>query len=393
METEEALEIIIKEVKLLDSELCDLMSSLHRVLAEDIYAKDNLPPFDKSAMDGYAVKSDDGLMLKSTQVVKAGDKFTEELKHGETYKIMTGAPIPAGADAVVKKEDTEVDGEMVSLIKPVKKGQNILKAGEEIRHGDLALEKGKVIRPAEIGLLASLGYSKIKVYGKPKVALLITGDELVDVYEILTSGKIRNCNEYTLHAMLSELNADVISYGIIRDDPEKVDKKMSEAFENADIVISSGGSSSGDYDFISTILERKGGDIKFSATDTKSLKIIFATKQQKLYFGLPGNPLSVISKFEQFVKPAIKKMMGRTDLLEEDFPVTLAEDFKCRPGRVNYIYVSLEKRNGTYYAHYSGSQKTHALKTICRSNGLVILEGSSSIAKAGEIVRGKFIFD
>jgi molybdopterin molybdotransferase len=389
----EALKTILEDAGTLEAQDTELLSSLGRVLAQDIYAKDSLPPFDKSAMDGYAVRSEDGMRLRVTDVVRAGGDLPEGLKPGEAFKIMTGAPVPVGADAVVKKEDTEVEGEFVLLRKPAKAGQNILKSGEEIREGDLALRKGSTIRPAEIGLLASLGYSRVRTYRTPRIALLVTGDELVGVEEKLEPGKIRNCNEYSISAMAGELNAEVISYGIVRDDPEEIMGKMKEAFSRADIVVSTGGASVGDYDYVGMTLEKLGADMKFSAVAVKPGKpVIFATYGGKLFFGLPGNPLSVINTFEEFISPAVKKMMGKQELEAETFPVVLENDIKVSTGRMNYAYVFIEKKDGTYYARNAGPQSSNALMTICRANGIVMLDGNASTAKAGETANGKFIF-
>jgi molybdopterin molybdotransferase len=397
----EAMRIIIEETKMLGMEDRSLMSSLNKVLAEDIYSNDNLPPFDKSAMDGFAVRSEDlaevskanAVKLKVKRIIKAGDSGDAVLKRGEAYKIMTGAAVPGGADAVIKIEDVEADGQWVSISRPVKKGQNILKAGEEIKAGDLALTKGKTVRPAEIGLLASLGYTTVKTIKAPSIALLITGDELIDPGESLTPGKIRNCNEYSLKALIKNLNSEAVSYGIIKDDPDMIFEKMKEAFENADIVISSGGASVGDYDFVEKILKKIGADVKISAVAIKPGKpVIFATYNGKLFFGLPGNPLSVINTFEQFVKPAVQKMMGMEDIMEEEFPVILADEIKSSVGRTNYIYVNIEKKNDIYYAHRVGSQSSNALTTVCKANGIVIIDGVTPIVKAGDIVNGKFIF-
>lgn len=397
----EAMRIIIEETKMLGMEDRSLMSSLNKVLAEDVYSNDNLPPFDKSAMDGFAVRSEDlaevskanAVKLRVKRIIKAGDSGDAVLKRGEAYKIMTGAAVPDGADAVIKIEDVEADDQWVSISRPVKKGHNILKAGEEIKAGDLALAKGKTVRPAEIGLLASLGYTAVKTIKAPSIALLITGDELINAGESLTPGKIRNCNEYSLKALIKNLNSEAVSYGIIKDDPDMIFEKMKEAFENADIVISSGGASVGDYDFIEKILKKIGADVKLSAVAIKPGKpVIFATYNGKLFFGLPGNPLSVINTFEQFVKPAVQKMMGMEDIMEEEFPVVLADEIKSSVGRTNYIYVNIEKKNGIYYAHRVGSQSSNALTTVCKANGIVIIDGVTPIVKAGDIVNGKFIF-
>lgn len=398
---EEALKIVIEEANILETETTDLLSSLKKVLAEDVYSKDNLPPFNKSAMDGYAIKSEDtikcsmenSLKLKIKGIIKAGDFCKTQLQQGEAYKIMTGAPIPKGADAVIKIEKVEASKNEIFIFHPVKKNENILKLGEEIKEGTLAIPKGNIIRPAEIGILSSLGYSTVKTFKVPKISLIITGDELIDVTEDLSLGKVRNCNEYSLSALIKNLNSELKSYGIIKDRPEIIFNKMKEAFEYGDIVISSGGVSVGDYDFIEMILNKIGAEIKFSTVAIKPGKpITFATYKNKLFFGLPGNPLAVINTFEQFVSPAIKKMMGRTDIIEEEFPVILTNDLKSSKGRTNYVYVNIKKENGIYYAYTIGSQSSNRLVTIGKANGVVIIDKDTSIVKAGDVVNGKFIF-
>lgn len=398
---EEALSTIIAETEVLGTETLNLISSLNRVLAEDIYSKDNLPPFDKSAMDGYAIKSKDTegcstekpARLKVKGVIKAGDLYEEELHSKEAIKIMTGAPLPRGADTVIQVEKVKEFSNEITIIEPIGREKNILKMGEEIRNGELAIPLGKKIRPAEIGLLASLGYSKIKVHKIPKIILLTTGDELIDIEEKLTPGKIRNCNEYSLLALAKNLGAEVKSYGVIRDDPDLIFEKIEEAFEEGDIVISSGGASVGDYDFIHDSLKKLKVDTKFEAVAIKPGKpVTFAKFKNKLYFALPGNPLSVINTFEQFVSPAIKRMMGIDEVNTDEFPVILAEDFKVKKGRDNYVYVDIRKENGAYYAYKTGSQGSNQLLTISKANGIIIIDKDTSIARAGEILNGRFIF-
>ncbi|MBC2582352.1 gephyrin-like molybdotransferase Glp [Clostridium sp. DJ247] len=398
----DALNIVIQETKVLDSEKKDILSCLNKVLAEDIYSKDNLPPFDKSAMDGYAIRSEDTkdysidniIELEVKGVIKAGSYCNEELSSGTAFKIMTGAPIPKGADAVIEIEKVKTEENKLYISEVVKSGNHIIKLGEEITSGQLALEKGKVIRPVEIGFLASLGYSSIKVYKSPVVALIITGDELVDIDSSLEKGKIRNSNEYSLKALISNLQGEVLSLGIVSDNKEILTEKVKYALEKADIVISSGGASVGDYDFIEDILKELGADIKFNSVAIKPGKpATFATYKNKLYFSLPGNPLSLITTFEQLVKPAIEKMMGKRDLNNEEIPVVLTSDFKTKIGRRNYIYIELRKENGAYYAYKLGSQSSSALMTMSKANGLIIVPEECGEVKAGEILSGKFIFE
>ncbi|AZV55700.1 gephyrin-like molybdotransferase Glp [Clostridium sp. AWRP] len=397
IDVHEAFNIVMNNTKLLKSEDMSLINSLNRVLAEDISSKDNLPPFDKSCMDGYALKSEDTkekmskFRIKGS--IKAGDFPDIVLKNGEAIKIMTGAPVPKGADAVIQIEKVKVEGKELHVLEKVSPGTNIFKTGEEIKIGDVALKKGKIIRPAEIGLLASLGYTKIKCYKAPKIIIINTGDELININQNLMQGKIRNCNEYTLIALIKNLNAEVKSYGIIRDDKNKIFNAIKTAFEEGDIIITTGGASVGDYDFIEDVLQKVGTDIKFTSVAIKPGKpVVFATFKDKLFFGLPGNPLSVINSFETFAASSIKKMMGREDIFSHEFPVILKDDFKSRKERDCYMYVDIKKEDNHYYAYDVGRQDSNGLFTLTKSNGVVIMKKGTNIAKAGDILNGKFIF-
>lgn len=401
IKVDDALENILKETKFLEPENIDLLSSLNRVLAENIYSRDNLPPFNKSAMDGYAIKSQETIIATKDSpsqflvqgVIKAGDYYSGRLERGQALKIMTGAPLPAGADAVLEIEKIEKKDNQIFIYQKVEPGTNIIKLGEEISEGQLALSKGQIIRPAEIGLLASLGYKSIKVYGRPKVALLITGDELINIEEQLTRGKIRNSNEYSLHALVIGAGAEAISFGIIPDNIDILREKLRLAFEQADLVISTGGVSAGDYDFIKDVLVQIGAQIKFSSVAIKPGKpLTFATYNGKTFWGLPGNPSAVINTFEQFVKPAIQKMMGRDSGLTEEFSVVLLEDFKAKKGRRHYVYASIKKENGIYYACNAGSQSSSQLITMSKSNGVVIIPEDKGPVQAGETLQARFLF-
>ncbi|MCT8978641.1 molybdopterin molybdotransferase MoeA [Clostridium sp. CX1] len=398
---DDALNMIAENTEVLEAERVDIVHCLNKVLAEDIYSNDNLPPFDKSAMDGYAIRSEDTnnlsgesiIGLEIIGVIKAGDYSKEELNTGQAFKIMTGAALPKGADGVIEIEKVKVKDNKVYISKEVSEGNNVIKLGEEIKKGNLALKKGKIIRPSEVGLLASLGYSSVKVYKSPKVALIITGDELVDIDSKLERGKIRNSNEYSLRALISNLEAEILSLGIVSDDKNTLKEKVNYALENADIVISSGGASVGDYDFIEEILKEIGADIKFNKVSIKPGKpVTFATYKEKLFFGLPGNPMSLITTFEELVKPAIEIMKGKVNLHAEEIEVILADDFKAKAGRRKYIYVELRKENGAYYAHNLGKQCSNHLMVMSKTNGLIIIPEERGTVKAGEVVRGKFMF-
>ncbi|MCH5138799.1 molybdopterin molybdotransferase MoeA [Clostridiaceae bacterium UIB06] len=401
IDVDNALNIIDANTKELALEKKDILSCLNKVLAEDIYSQDNLPPFNKSAMDGYAIKSEDTkggdtgkvIEFEIKGLIRAGDYCEDELESGQAFKIMTGAPLPKGADAVIEIEKVKVEGSILKVVEDIKEGNNVIKFGEEIKVGELALSKGSNIRPVEIGLLASLGYSSIKIYKSPTIALIITGDELVDIDSKLEKGKIRNSNEYSLKALIKNLGAKALSLGLVSDDKDNLKQNVKYALENADIVISSGGASVGDYDFVEDVLKEIGADVKFNSVAIKPGKpVTFATYKEKLYFALPGNPLSLITTFEEFVKPAIEKMMGKQIGNKGEFPVTLAEDFKAKVGRKKYVYVDLKEDNGKYYAYKLGSQCSNHLMTMSEANGIIIIPEECGNVKAGEVLNGKFIF-
>lgn len=397
-----AINIIENETKILGTERIEILSCIDRVLAEDIYSHDDLPPFDKSAMDGYVIKSVEtencgGEQTKEFKIkgnIKAG-KFTEELLEcGQAYKIMTGAPLPSGGDAVIEIEKVTEENGKLYVSQKVKKDNNVIKLGEEIRKGQMALNKGKIIRPVEVGLLASLGYSSVEVYRSPVITLVITGDELIDINDKLEKGKIRNSNEYSLKALIKNLGIKVLSLGIIPDNKDVLKEKIKYALQSSDIVISSGGASVGDYDFIEQILKGLGADIKFNSVAIKPGKpITFATYNNKLFFSLPGNPLSLITTFEEFVKPAIQKSMGMEKRSKDEFSVIIAQDIKGKPGRKKYAYVRLEKRNEIHYAYSVGSQCSNHLLTMSKANGIIIIPEEYGNVSVGEEVIGRYLFD
>lgn len=397
----EALNIIKDSTKNIGIEKVDLMSSLNRVLAEDIYSKDTLPPFNKSAMDGYAIKFEDTIhcnegnevKLNIVGTIKAGDYYTDELRHGDALKIMTGAAVPNGANAVIQIEKVSIDNDIVTITEVVKLDTNIIKMGEEIKEGDIALTKGKLIRPTEIGFLASLGYSKVEVYKKPKVAILTTGDELLSIDSPLENGKIRNSNEYSLMALCKNLDVEYISLGIVADDKYILKEKMIFALKEADIVITSGGVSAGDFDFIEDVLNEIGADTKITSVAIKPGKpITFATIDNKLIFGLPGNPLSVITTFDTFVKPAIKNVMGHDNYSDSLIKVVAGDSFKTKNDREKYVYVNIIIEDDKYVAYNLGSQCSNHLMTMSKANGIMIVPGYINKVNPGDVLYGKFIF-
>ena len=314
----EALKIILEHVQPLQPVTTALQHSLGRALAEDVVSEENVPPFDNAGMDGYAVRADD---LKSVPAVltligesAAGSAFGGTIGKNETVAIMTGAKIPAGCDTVVQQELTErVDDLHVRILKSLSQGASIRAAGKDIRKGDTVLCKGQMLRSQEIGILASLGKQFIPVYRTPSVAVLPTGNEIVELDKPVPEGKIRNSNAYSLLALIQESGGEGINLGIAKDDPKELKAKILEGLK-ADMLVTSGGVSVGKYDLVLEELKGAGVEIHFWKVNIKpGMPLLFGTHQGKPVFGLPGNPVSTMVTFLQFVRPALRRMMGQTD--------------------------------------------------------------------------------
>ena len=336
-----ALKIILKSIQPLDSEVVKLNSASSRVLAQDIHADSNIPRFDNSAMDGYAVKSEDTVGAsrarpKTLEVIadlKAGYVIKEILKKNQAIRIMTGAPVPKGADSVVMVEDTKTNShqsgkESVEIHKQVKSGENVRTAGEDIKRGKLVFSRGLQLRPAHIGILASLGLTGVKVARKPYVAVLATGDEVVEVGRRLGPGKIRSSNSYTLLNQVSECGGIPKNLGIAGDNLRELKGKI-RAGLGCDMLITSGGVSVGDYDLVKDALVQLGTNIHFWKVAMRPGKpLVFGAVKGIPVFGLPGNPVSSMVSFEVFVRPAILKMLGQAADNEKVVDAVLEEDIK-----------------------------------------------------------------
>ena len=310
---------ILNQAKVLDAEYLALAKAESRVLAEDIKAKEPVPPFRKSTMDGYAVNSADLTPFHEEELplldviadLPAGKTLKAKLTPGQAVRIMTGAPMPEGADAVVKVEDTDKKGKKVLIRRKINEGENIGEAGEDVAKGEVVLNKGDVIGAAGMGMLASLGYAKVKVTRKPVVAIIPTGDELVEPGAKLTGGKIRNSNAYGLIGLVQSAGAEADYLGIAPDKKSLLRAKISKA-KKADILVLSGGVSVGDYDLVKDQLKSFGVKPGFWQVQIKPGKpMFFGTKRRQLVFGLPGNPVSAMLTFQLFVQPAIDQMLGK----------------------------------------------------------------------------------
>jgi molybdopterin molybdotransferase len=402
-----ALSLVLSRVVVLSPESVPLFDSLGRVLATGIQADISLPPFANSSMDGYAVRAEDvstassdaPVPLRVKGDIPAGTVSSVVLASGTAARIMTGAPLPSGADSVVPVEDTDEpwrDPERplpgtIEIRRAVKPGDYIRHPGEDIQQGDEILSAGRVIRPQEIGVLASLGIARVSVIKRPKVGILSTGDELVDVSEPLGPGKIRNSNGYAQTAQVIALGAEPLFMGVARDDEVDVRKRLHLAIEqDVDLLVSSAGVSVGAYDVVKNVLE-KDGDVAFWRVRMRPGKpLAFGNYHGIPFIGLPGNPVSAMVSFERFVRPAILKMAGHSRLDRPTLPVTVVENINS-DGRENYLRAVVSREGNDYFAKTTGGQGSHIMTSLVHANALLIVpEGVVQVA-AGEKLQALMI--
>lgn len=404
---EEALQKVLDEVNVLEAESVPILDTLGQVLAEDINSSIDVPPLDNSAMDGYAVRSADTIgasenaprYLRVIGTVMAGSISKKEVVPGTAIRIMTGAPIPIGADTVVQFERTNegknTDKTRIGVLEEIRPDLNIRRAGEDIARGTLALRKGTVIRPSEIGLMASLGYSRVKVIRRPVVAVLSTGNELVEIDNALPEGKIYDSNAYSIAALVKKYGCVPKVLGIARDDEAELVGKLKQA-QDADMVLTTGGVSMGDYDMVKDILARDGQMVfwKVRVKPGKPLafgKIKGSDKNGRAksipHLGLPGNPVSCMVSFELFVRPALLKMMGKKNIAKPIVTAIMEETIINDAGRRLYNRAIVEKRDGYYYARLTGSQSSGILTSMSLANGLVIIPEEKKTVNKGETVQ------
>ena len=386
---EEARDLILSRVARLERERVPISSAAGRVIAEDLSAPRDMPQWDNSAMDGYAVRSADcGLpvTLKLTGYQAAGDAVSPGVSPGCAVKIMTGSPIPEGCDAVVPFEESEEAGGFVKIFAPVKKRAHIRFRGEDVKTGDLVIPAGTVLRPPEIGMLASFGKAFVPVYRKARVAVLSTGDELVELGEPLPPGKIINSNSHSLAAAIEEAGAVPVLLGIAIDDQERLREKIREGLAS-DALVTSAGVSAGDRDFVREVLSGLSVEEIFWKVDIKPGRpIAFGVKDGKPVFALPGNPVSSLITFEVFVRPALRKMMGHADPLKRPVKATLKESIRKKAGKVHFFRVRIAVEEGEYVAWTSGDQNTGILRTMVQANGIAVLPAEKTLFEAGEKV-------
>jgi molybdopterin molybdotransferase len=387
----QALEQVLSKVRVLDFETVPILESLGRVLAEDIYADADVPAGDNSAVDGYALKAADTLgagnvaaaELSIVSELPAGQVYRETIKRGQTVRIMTGAPVPAGADSIVRLEDTRRTDSEVKIFREAKPGQNIRVAGEAAKKEERLIAQGQVISPAQIGLMALVGRQQVKVVQRPEVAVLATGDELIEVNEIPTVGKVRNSNSYTFLSLARHYGGNAKDLGIARDTLQALKSKVREGLDS-DILVTCGGVSVGDYDLVKPVMQDLGDMIFWRVAMKPGEPLAFGMVEDTLWFGLPGNPVAAMVCFEQFVQPAMLKMSGHVNLHRPELEAVIEEDLEKKTGIRFFVRVVIEKRKGKYFAKRSGPKGSGILKSMSGANGLLVLPEQSTGIKAGQ---------
>lgn len=415
LKVSEAQQIIIDAVGTMGVESVALAQSLGRVLGEEVRANRDQPPYDVSAMDGYALRSADvgnaPVTLEVIEDIKAGDMPSKTVQAGQCARIMTGAPLPQGADAVLRVEDTAIvergfphpnpppvgEGVNVSLREnmfervqincSVKLGNDIRYRGESMREGEVVLTAGTEIVPGVVGMLAMVKTANIKVYRQPRVAILSTGDELEGLHDAFDANKIPDANSYALMAQVQALGIQPVLLGIARDDPDELRRHLQTGLQY-DALLVSGGTSVGVHDYVRPTLEALGVQMKFWRVAMKpGHPMAFGSTDKTFVFGLPGNPVSSMVCFEQFVLPALRHMMGCSRLHRRTVLARLTHDVKHKHSRTEFVRVTLRSEAGGYAATSTGAQGSGILPSMAKADGLMIVPASSQGLVASEQVR------
>ena len=392
---QEAQRIVLESTRALGLEKISILDALGRVLGEDIVAERDNPPWNNSAMDGFAVRWEDikqeqaiqkPVTLTVIEDVPAGKMPSKTVGRGQAIRIMTGAPIPKGADTVLKVEDTEHTPDSVRVFKAEQQGANIRPQGEDVKKGDCIIAKGTQIRPGEAGMLAILAKSFLFAYQRPRVAILSTGDELADLDERFSEEKIINSNSYGIAAAVPEAGGIPFLLGIARDTPEALKEKISHGL-TADILVLSGGVSMGDYDFTKTVFHELGAEMNFWKLAIRpGQPLAFGKIQGKLAFGLPGNPVSSMVTFEQLVRPAMLKMSGHRSYGRPVVQAVFLEKFSKRTDRRHFLRGVLTQEEGVFKVRTTGAQGSGILTSMVKANCLIDIPVEVERVNPGDLV-------
>lgn len=393
IEWEEALQIVLTHTPLLGRERVGLERAGGRVLAEDIEAKENIPPFSRASMDGYALRSRDtqgasrkmpvGLRIKGD--IRAGEISQIKIEDKETMRIMTGAPLPLGADAVLKVEDGEEKEGWVYVFGEIPQGSNIAKEGEDVKKGERVLKEGDLLTPPRVGMLASLGYGRVWVRRKPRVGIISTGDELIPPQRKLTPGRIRDANSYGLVAEVNLSGGEAHFLGIVRDRKEKLKEKLKKG-KRLDLLLLSGGVSVGKYDLVREVLEEVGVKSLFWKVRIKPGKPVFFGKWgRRLVFGLPGYPVSSLVTFEILVKPCLRRFLGREPPLPTPVKATLEREIENKGERKALFRGKLLLKEDGYHILPFKVQKSGVLKSMIFSDALIVCESQKRYRRGEKV--------
>ena len=377
-----------------ESELIDLLSSLGRVLATDILSPANVPNYDNSAMDGYAFNADDIKLNASTELtiiatVFAGKAFDGTLAAGECVRIMTGGAMPKGADTVIMQERVQCEANIIRFTEAPKRTMNVRYAGEDLKLGQVVLTSGHLMRAADLGLFASLGIAKIPVYRKLKVAFFSTGDELASVGQSLETGQVYDSNRYTLHGMLTRMGVEVIDMGAIPDNPDLLQSTLLTASQIADVVISSGGVSVGEADYMKLLLTKHGQVVFWKIAMKPGRPLAYGKVGNAHYFGLPGNPVAVMVTFYQFVREAMLVLMGQPQPTQLPvFNVECTENIKKMTGRTEFQRgVLFADKDEIWKVKPTGAQGSAILSSMSLANCFIVLDEATGNLSAGALVQ------
>ena len=406
LSVEDALERILDHFHVLDTKEVPLLDALGQVLAEHAVSLHDIPPLDNSAMDGYAVQAssihsaseDWPVALRVIGSVAAGELPDTKVEPGTAVRIMTGAPIPPGADSVIPFEETDeierrnagLDMAEIGIKAAAPVGSDIRPAGQDVRKGTRVLPAGTVLRPSEIGVLASLGFDSVKVVRRPVVAILSTGDELLDAGDTYSEGKIYDSNSYSVAASVLRYGGVPKLLGIARDNLDSMNEKLREGLE-ADMLITSAGVSKGDYDMVKDVLAAHGRIAFWSVRMRPAKPLAFGVLdaggvRNVPHLGLPGNPVSAMVAFEQFGRAAIHKMMGKSGFLKPRIQAVLDEPIYNTDGRRVYARAVITKQNGDYHARLTGNQSSNLLTSMAGANGLAVCPEDTPVKETGEVV-------
>lgn len=397
---EEAQNLLLQSANIVEESSVSLMEAVGRVLSRDIRARENLPSFDKSPLDGYALMAKDveqaqpsrPVALEVIEEVRAGFVPQKKITPGTAIKVMTGAPVPEGADTVIKYESTKRIDNVIYLSCPLKSGSNIVPAGDDVKQGEVVALKGTVITPGLVGLLAALGMAQAPVFRKVRIGIISTGDELIDPVKEPSPGKIYNSNLYGLAALCRELGTDPVAMGIVADEKGLISERILQSMEEADLLIITGGVSVGDYDLVKDALLHVGAGLLFWKVSMKpGSPILAAEKNQKMIIGLSGNPAAALVTFDLIVMPVIKKMMGLSRQIPAKVTAVLADSFlKSSPQR-RFLRGKLQVKDGINYVKLTGGQGNGILKSMVHYNTLIDIPAGSGPILAGQEISALII--